>query len=210
MSDVSRLNTFGSVLAGDAGTALQAAYVTTIADLFFTTHPKEKFRTNPANTLAYRAVDALLGRSVVNLAELLKDENDAWRYPRTIRHRDLNLHRHAISHPMTVDWTHANMKRFVAAQRDWKEYRPALVWDVWTSAAEELAKIGCQVRLPKIDPSPEMSRLLHHILDWSKADAGIEVPTADALLEYMQRSATKYEQLLQEYCLRLDEGAAPT
>ncbi|MBI2387976.1 MAG: hypothetical protein HYV09_00035 [Deltaproteobacteria bacterium] len=199
------LTTFGNALAGYASTALRSAYVIAVADLFFVKH-KTDFRTNPANMMTYQAVDALLGRSVVTLAELLKDEHRAWGYPVAIRRRDLGLHRNSISHPMTIDWSRQSMRDFVAAQRDWKEYRPALVWDVWASAAEELTKEGCDVRQPKVEPTAEMAPIVHLILDGS-AGKEVSVPGPDAMLEYLHRSASKYELLLKKCCQRLD--AAP-
>ncbi len=59
--------------------AMEAALVTTAADAFFHQHADrvhERFQTNPANTLPYRALDALKKRSIVTVAEILND------YPR--------------------------------------------------------------------------------------------------------------------------------
>src|SRR5579859_7805588 len=71
------LRTAAIFLAGPVATAMQAAVVTTAADMVFARDPEHKvFTMNTANTLPYRALKALEDRSIVEIAETLKDEHD--------------------------------------------------------------------------------------------------------------------------------------
>ena len=114
-------------IATDVRNAMQACFTTFVADAFFLHYPPEerktRFATNPANTLVYRGLQALTERSIVAIFETLKDEHGLHPHNTEIRRkRDLQAHRHTLSHPMTVAWDYPWMQRFRDAGRassDW-------------------------------------------------------------------------------------------
>lgn len=175
--------------------AMEAALVTTAADAFFHQHADrvhERFRTNPANTLPYRALDALEERSIVTVAEILNDEHKLYPVAATIRRKeDIFLHRHAISHPATVVWRKKEMTEFVKARRNAYDLRPALLWDLHRSINEELRANGEEARFEKLDVTREMAATLHSILDLSRG-AALELWPVDTYAMYLTSEAPKY------------------
>jgi hypothetical protein len=108
------LRTLAIFLDLPVSTAVQAAVVTTAADLIFARDFEHKvFTMNTANTLAYRALKALEDRCVVEIAETLKDEHNMIPATAAIRRKpELRNHRDAVSHTTTISWRRADMQVF--------------------------------------------------------------------------------------------------
>jgi hypothetical protein len=182
--------------------ALRAHLVTLAAGAFFHQKPKEEreklFVTHPANTLPYSALKALEERAIVTVAETLNDEHNLYPVNTTIRNKEeLFLHRNAVSHPMTVDWRSEEMHAFKEAKRDWKDNRPALLWDLHRSINEELRAQGQKPRIETVTVTKDMGVMLHTILSLSCSPAFPLYP-ADGYLLYLQVEAPRYVEGLEK------------
>jgi hypothetical protein len=198
------LGTLSLFISMDVGNAMTTAYVTRVAERWFYQHSEEDqrklFRTNPANTLTYRSLNALFERSVVHISEWLKDEDKIHPVPDEIRKKlnklDLGLHRNAISHPATINWRDPKMQEFADADRGVYEYLPGLVWDANRSINEELRKGNREVRNETITVTWEMAVLLRGILEMSM---NREPPSREHLFAYLQENAAKFQVQLEKH-----------
>ena len=173
---------------------MRAAITNGASRLAFHEH-REWFRTNPDNTLASCALAALEERSVVHIAEHLKDDNQALDLPENIRRAsDLLLHRDALSHPFTVTWRKRKMQQFHDEDRRWRDVRAALVWDLQLALNEMLRGLGTEPRLTEIVVTPDMAVMLSTIMRLSmRPDALATVlPTEVALLEALSVFRDRY------------------
>ncbi len=116
------LETLALFISPSVRSAMMASYVTFAANGMFSRHSDEDqrklFRKNPANTLTYSSLSALVERSIVHVSETLKDEHKIHPISVEIRRKlDLALHRDAVSHPATVEWRNRRMQDFADADR---------------------------------------------------------------------------------------------
>jgi hypothetical protein len=198
------LGTLSLFISMDVANAMTTAYVTRVAERWFCQHSKEDqrklFRTNVANTLAYRSINALFERSVVHISEWLKDEDKVHPVPDEIRKKlnklDLGLHRNAISHPATINWRGPKMQEFADADRGAYEYLPALVWDANRSINEGLRKGNHELRNETITVTLEMAVLLRDILEMSMNE---EPPSRAQLFAYLQENAATFQGQLEKH-----------
>jgi len=125
-------------------TAIQSALVTLASLSYFDKDPEhEIFAANPANMVAYQALKALEDRSIVEIAELLKDEHKMIPAGLSIpRKEELRNQRDALSHPTTIKWHRPGMQQFFDSHRQWTDFRAAIVWDMWNSMTEALKDGG--------------------------------------------------------------------
>lgn len=192
------------VIAGDVRNAVRAWLVTSLANAWFHQFPEEErkklFKHHPANwNIVYTGLKALEGQSIVNIYEALKDEHKLHPITATVRRKgDLRLHRHAISHPMTVRWKDEKMQAFADASRDGYDLRPALVWDLQRSINEELRKHGRKTHNESFTVTRDMAVALHMILDQAR-NPECPIPTVDQLLAQLQERAPKYQALLEKH-----------
>src|SRR4051812_31970147 len=126
-SDVDQLQDIELFISSDFAAAFQGAVVMGVATQTFHRAPKI-FATNPANVLAFNALRALEDRSIVKIADAIKDDNNLYPAARSLaRREDLRNHRDAISHPFLVTWSRPAMRTFVDAHRHWLDNRMLLV-----------------------------------------------------------------------------------
>jgi hypothetical protein len=180
-----------------------ASFVTFIADGVFHQHSREeqkkRWRTNPANSIVYSALQALEEQSIVRVFETLKDEHKLHPHDAEIRRKeDLEGHRNSISHPMTVVWRKASMQAFADARRDGYDWRAAQIWDVQRSINEELRKRGLETYNETIPVTLDMAASLHLILDLARLPEHV-IPPVDLLLAYLQGEAPKYQAILEKH-----------
>jgi len=193
------LSTLALLISNDVRSAMMASFVTHVADAWVHQHGVQGFRTNPANTLVYSALGALEEQSIVRVSEHLKDEHKLHPVAVEIRRKkDLSLHRHAISHPATVEWTNSKMQEFKEADRDGYDWRPAQLWDLQRSMNEELRKVGKETRNESIAVTLDMAASLHLILDLTRREERA-VPTVNQLLTFLQAEVGKYQALLEQH-----------
>ena len=195
------LSTLALLISNDVRSAMMASFVTHVADAWFHEHGLQGFRTNPANTLVYAALGALEEHSIVRVSEHLKDEHKLHPISADVeirRKKDLSLHRHAISHPATVEWTNPKMQEFSEADRDGYDWRPAQLWDLQRSINEELRKVGKEARNESIAVTLDMAASLHLILDLTRREE-YAVPTVNQLLTFLQAEVAKYQALLEQH-----------
>ena len=199
---VDNLSTLARFIASDVYDIVTASFVTFVADAWFDQcsvgEQRERFRTNPANTILYRGLKALEGRATVRVHEMLNDELKLLPITTTIRRKaDVRLHRLALSHPATIKWRDKEMQVFAEADREGYDWRPALVWDLQRSINEELRKHGKQTHIETVPATYDMAVSLHAILNLSRCP-GYEIPSPEQLLAYMEREASKYQAALEE------------
>ncbi|HEU4407727.1 MAG TPA: hypothetical protein VFS43_20855 [Polyangiaceae bacterium] len=188
-------------IAHHVSNAMEASYVMYVADAWFHQFDEEqrraRFRTNPANTLHHRALSALEERSVVSIAETLKDPNRLFPVSSVIRRQsDLYLHRHALSHPMNLTWRDPSMQAFAQAKRPDGDWRPALVWDLQRSINDELREHGLKTYNETIAVHYEMALMLHGILELARRPE-CEIPSARELLEGLEHKLPDFVELLE-------------
>jgi hypothetical protein len=159
----------------------------------------EWFRTNPANTLPYRALAALERDCVVHIAEVLHDEHNLHPTTATIRGKDeLKLHRDALSHPVTVKWRRKDGQEFFEQHRVWNDLRPAIVWDLQKSINEALLARGQNVHVDDVPVTTEMAATLHLILT-SAMNPGMPLPETSEMMQYLQAQRDKYLAILDKH-----------
>jgi|SRR5215217_1981398 len=188
--------------------AMQSALVIGAADLLF--HDKqESFLTNPANTLFYTALRALEERSVVHIAEVLKDQNKMLRLPGEVRRKsDLFNHRDALSHPTVIKWRNAEMQRFYDERRHSSDFRPVLLWDMQRSINEQMCAFGLKPRVETIDVTPDMAIALSGILRLSLAEcARSGAPSEQDIFRTLESFRGRYLAFLVE---RAESTASPS
>lgn len=173
--------------------ALSASFVMRAAEAFFYQDQK-RFRTHVANTLPFRALRALEERSVVELAEVVRDEQR--RLPVPIRGRDpLLRHRDLISHPMTVRWRRADRQQAAADGHRWSPIRAGLVWDVLKSINEAIHARGAEVRVSDVPITHEMAVLLLTILKLAGM-ADDHLPPEQLLVPFFERERAGFIRVL--------------
>ena len=173
-------------------TAVHANLVMWGARDIFAKDPEHKvFALNPVNTLAYRALHALEDRSIVEIAEALKDEHRQIPPAMKLRGKaDLVNHRNAVSHTWTITWRRPEMQAFYDAHRQWTDLRLAIVWDMWRSFNEGLIALGESPKNMAISASPIHATMLHTILRYSmKPEAAASIPSEQDLVVYMNKLA---------------------
>ncbi len=192
------------VIASDVSNAVRAWLVTSLANAWFHQFPEEErkklFNHHPANwNIVYTGLKALEGQSIVNIYETLKDEHKLHPIAATVRRKgDLRLHRHSVSHPMTVVWSDKKMQAFADADRDGYDLRPALVWDLQRSINEELRKHGRKTYNESFTITRDMAVALHMILDQARNPA-YAIPTVDQLFVQLQERAPHYQAHLEKH-----------
>lgn len=189
----------------DVKSAVQAAIVTLNVTLRFeqletAERKKQLYVTNPANTVAFRAMVALEERSVVHVAEAFG--RDAGLLPEGTEIRakaDLVCHRDSISHAYTVRWRKPAMQAFADASRHWTDRRAAIVWDAWRSLNDELARRGKPQRDMTVVIGWQHAALVHHMLRASvRPEFHGQMPTEESILEHLQKFRDDFLDLLVE------------
>lgn len=186
----------------DVKTIVQSAVVMRNADLRFDQFERkeELFATNPANTVAYQGMHALEGQAIVRIAEALgKDAKLVAEGTDLRRKADLVCHRDAISHAFTVGdaWRKKANQEFDAGGRQWHDRKAALVWDMWRSLNEELAKLGKPQRDLTVGIGWQHAAVLHLIMRCS-VKAGVALPTEQDMFDHLQKFRDRYVELLEQ------------
>jgi hypothetical protein len=178
-------------------TEIQAAIVVHASMQFFAYKPNA-FVTNPANTLVYRAFDALEEQSVVNLMETLRGVEKVHPVTTEIRRRiDLVLHRDAISHPVLVVWSKPEKQAFFEQGRKWKDIRPALVWDLHRSINERLKELGAEPGNETIPVTRAMAIAVRDILRLSmNAESAAAILSEEETLAGLAKFRDEYLDFL--------------
>src|SRR5690242_736711 len=103
-----------TLLGLSVANAVQSALVTLASQDYFGQDPQhEIFAWNPANMVPYQALKALEDRSMVEIAELLKDEHRMIPAGVSVaRKEELRNHRDALSHPQKIVWNRSGMQAF--------------------------------------------------------------------------------------------------
>ena len=159
-NDLKNLEMLNLLISLEVRLAMQAFIVISAAAAEFA-RQREWFVQNPANTLPFIALQALEKGATVTIAEVLKDEQNAFPVSVTIRRKvDLIAHRDSISHPVTVKWRRPEMQAFSEQGREWLELRAALIWDMQRSINEELKLAGRQTHNDEVVITPAMAMLL--------------------------------------------------
>jgi hypothetical protein len=139
------------------------------------------------------AMRALEERSIVHMAEALKHKK---LFPEgtTIRKKmDLVMHRHSLSHPLTIKWE--KLQKFFDQKRDWRDLRPALVWDMQRSLNDQFRRYGLTVENEDICVTTAMVMCLELILRLSMKNAS-SVPSVTQLRQRLQTFKDAYLALL--------------
>ncbi len=186
----------------DRQDVIHASFLRWVTDAFFR-KSKGNFRTNPANTWAYRSLRSLEELCLIRVAEYVLDEHDLHKLPVAVRSALrrvdlLGLHRDALAHPATVVWRKPDRQAFFEGRLKYKESRAAIVWDFSKSLDEQLRGLGKNVTAPRIQVFEEMGSVLHVILETSRA-AEVKTPSPEALTKYLTSSVAKYISLLERY-----------
>jgi hypothetical protein len=182
---------------------MQASFVTFLAEAWFNRFPRQKqerlFRTNPADNIIFSAMKALEDQAIVRVYETFTDEHNLHPIVGEIRrNEDLRLHRHAISHPRTVEWKDKRMQAFAEADRDGYDWRAAQLWDAQRSINEELRNQGRKLHNEAIRVTYDMAVSLHAILDLARKPE-IPIPPVNELFTSMQVEVKKYQALLEKH-----------
>lgn len=170
--------------------AVQSAMVTMASQGYFAKDPEHKrFDWNPANMLPYIALKALGDRSIVEIADLLKDEHKMIPTGLSIRRKEeLRNHRDVLSHPNTITWGRSGLQPFYDSHKQWTDVRAAIVWDMWRSTNEALADLGGKPADYSISVGGVHATMLHTILRYSmKADQLAVLPGEDVLAAHLQK-----------------------
>jgi hypothetical protein len=171
-------------------TAIQSALVTLASLSYFGKDPEhELFAANPANMVPYLALKALEDRSIVEIAELLKDEHKMIPAGLSVpRKEELRNHRDALSHPTKIKWHRPGMQQFFDSHRQWTDFRAAIVWDMWNSMTEALKDGGGELRDASIGIGGVHATMLHTILRYAmKPDKLAALPGEAVLFEHLQK-----------------------
>lgn len=170
----------------DVMLALQAAIVKSAANQYFL-EQKELFANNPVNTFPYIALRALEESAIVHIAEALKDEQNLRPLTTEIRRRaELISHRHAISHPITIEWRNPKMQAFCDAGRQYSDLRPALIWDMKRSIDDELRRMGREPKIAEVPIGEPQVMVLEAILHLSARDRAAIPPRPELLSDLIR------------------------
>jgi hypothetical protein len=178
------------LLGTSVRTVVQSALVTMASQSYFGKDPEhEIFAWNPANMVPYQALKALEDRSIVEIAELLKDEHKMIPAGLPIpRKEELRNHRDALSHPTKIKWHRPGMQQFFDSHRQWTDFRAAIVGDMWNSMTEALKESGGKVQDASIGIGSVHATMLHTILRYAmKPDKLAELPSETVLFEHLQK-----------------------
>jgi hypothetical protein len=185
--------------------AFQGAVVMGVAMQTFH-RAQQIFATNPANVLAFEALHALEDRSIVRIADAIKDENGLYPAARTLARRDdLRNHRDAISHPYLVTWRRSAMQTFVGAHRQWIDNRMLLVWEMRADLYRRLGSHARHEYVPGV--GLQMTSLLRSILvsSFRPEQLATWTPTEADLQEGLAKFRDAYIQFLDD---RISEQTA--
>lgn len=204
VQDLEMLNVF---LGVHVFQTIEASVVMGAARLPFAEHP-EWFFTNPANTLVYRALHALEERTVVQIAEILRDEKRIFTNVGEIRRKaELLLHRTILSHPSSVKWHTPEKQQFFDERRQWTDLRAALVWDMNASVNERLRALGREPQIRHHEVHVGMAIALHSILRLSiRGEMHGLIPDEKTLFETLQTFQGRFIEFLEK---RPDGRATP-
>lgn len=186
--------------------ALSASFVMWVAEAFFG-QDQQRFRTHVANTLPFRALRALEERSVVELAEVLRDEQGRLAVP--LRGRDALLrHRDLISHPMTLQWRRPDRQQAADNGHRWSPIRAGLVWDVLKSINEALRAQGGEARVSDVPITHEMAVQLLAILELAGM-AEDHLPPEQLLVPFLVRERAGFIRVLEAHPDGVPPGQVP-
>jgi hypothetical protein len=178
--------------------AIQAEYIVRAAEMYFAAQkePEKAFRTNPANTMSYQSLVALVDHLIIHVAETLTNLPPELKIRVPIRRKgDLVMHRHAVSHPTQVKWD-GGMQRFMDDDRAWLDDRAAILWDLQKSINEELRKRGQRTFEDDIPVTEEMSSILFLILVHSLSD-DYQAPPRPHLLGWLNDAKANFVKNLE-------------
>ncbi len=203
-NDLWTLEVLNTLIALEVCHAMQASIVISAAAAEFARR-REWFVQNPANTLPFIALRALEKGATVTIAEVLKDERNAFPVSVTIRRKvDLIAHRDSISHPVTVKWRRPEMQEFSEQGREWLELRAALIWDMQRSINEELRLAGREIHNDEVEITPAMAMLLELIFKLSARPEAL--PFLCAPTEEIQANLQRFRDAYLDFLIvHLDE-----
>jgi hypothetical protein len=194
------LDILPTFLSSEVTSLLRAALVCMGVDFIFAEHRRD-FWTNPANTFTYMGLRAVEDQSVVAIYETLKNEIGMFTLPPGLRRMlELKHHRHAISHPMSIDWDPPEMQRFAQQHRRWTDLRAAIVLDLVRSIDEQrLAHSLPPTDLGKVDVVPEMAAQECTILRFSlKPESTSLIPSEPCMIGMMEELRDRWLTFLAE------------
>jgi hypothetical protein len=195
--------------AGPARHALSASFVMHAADAWYQ-HEQNRFRTNVGNTLAYAAMHALEAQSIVDLAEVVRNEKDKQEKKKTgdgerfplpiaIRGKEKLLnHRDMICHPMVVYWKSEANREFARGKHKWSAIRAGIVWDVLKQLNEALRARGGQALVADVPVTAEMSHVLHAILKAATKDE-CSTRSAEESQAYLEGHRAGFIEILEKH-----------
>ena len=207
--EVKNLEVVGQFVAPYVEHNLQAALVRFAAIGLFARN-REFCRTHPANNFYSSALDALEQTTLVRIAEILKAGPFQSVAPKIRQRGEVFLHRHTISHPLTVKWEKPAMVQFVQQGRH-KFNRQALLWDMQRSINDELRQHGKKIHNETIAVRWEMAVMLEAITRAAvkPEHQGMVIP-AQTLVGHLEAFRNAYLEFLEEIPDGHPRSSAPT
>lgn len=109
---------------------------------------------------------------------------------------DLKNHRDVLCHPLTFQLDRAGVRKFVDADRDRADVRPALVWDIHRSIVEAQAAAGMSATVVDIDMGPYQSTALASILRLCWREGALpfsDAALAEWMMEFWKKDRVAFE-----------------
>jgi hypothetical protein len=111
---------------------------------------ESKFKTHVANNMVYRAIDALISRSLIGTYEAIREEIGregplGFDIPGL---EELKAHRTYHSHPQNVTWDKKYMQDFVAKQLHYRDIKAVRLYQARQAIIDHLLKVGSQRQIP--------------------------------------------------------------
>ncbi|HZL16670.1 MAG TPA: hypothetical protein VFG23_02870 [Polyangia bacterium] len=159
------LEVVAQFISDDVQYIVQASMVRMYALGKFSEDKEHKFfRCHPWNGLHAAALGALEERCVVHMSEVLKAQPLSLLSVKGLAQKaTIRLHRIAISHPLDYKWSEAAMAPFKKANRDYKDVRAALAWNMQRDINDALRPTGKRLYNETIPVTWEMALMLENI-----------------------------------------------
>jgi hypothetical protein len=192
------LDLMNSFIDVDVRQALQSAVVTWGAFERFA-RCRDLFWTHPANTLPFAALRAQEHMAVIRIGEALHDKEQFFANAAQIASRQALInHRDALSHPFFVKSWYPHIRTFIEENRQHKDLRPALIWDMQRAINAELGAAGYEARNTVIEVTEPMSLMSSLILRLSVKEPE-KAPPPEADMRWLRTFRDEFVEFMEAH-----------
>ena len=204
MTELQRMELLDGMIWMNARNALTALAIEHYLNHQFYGLPEEErkkaYKTNVANTFPFKANDAIIDTSIVNIVEYYKSEDKMLALPLQIPDiEELRKHRIIISHPANVKFSDPEVQKFYDADLHYKDPKAIRLWRVREAIIQKLKELGStKIYSNEVIVQLGTVELIHSAISSSLADGQVPPPLPE-MAKSVHPYFKKYEESIKRF-----------